>query len=136
MAKQQRHEYYVDVNEILSIFEGCIKLIKGCPRNMTDYHTKVPDLSSILEPNQSAFNNSEYRDRVEFDSRRTKHQVSGGDQETLNLINYIENCTGVGVNNFLNMRSAQYRSYQIEDESVLTEVFFRRNCDLICLQVS
>ena len=44
MEKQQRHEFYVDVADILSILEGCLNLIKECPLNMSDYHAKETDI--------------------------------------------------------------------------------------------
>lgn len=33
---------------------------------------------------------------------------------------------------FLNLKEAQFRSYKIEDDSVLTEVFYSRNRQLMC----
>ena len=54
----------------------------------------------------------------------TKKQVSAGDQETLNFISYIEHKTGIGIRSFLNAPQNQYRAYRMEDESVLTDVFY------------
>jgi hypothetical protein len=37
MAKQQRHQYYVDVSDILEILSHTLMHIRMCPINMTDY---------------------------------------------------------------------------------------------------
>jgi hypothetical protein len=73
MEKQQRHEYYVDVADILSILEGCLNLIKACPLNISDYHTRELDMISLIqEIDNISAKESEYRDCFEFDNRKSK----------------------------------------------------------------
>jgi len=61
MEKQQRHEFYVDVTDILSILEGCLNLIKECPLNMSDYHTKETDINKLIqEVDNISIRESEY----------------------------------------------------------------------------
>lgn len=41
MAKQQNHLYYVDLNDITVVLDGCLKIVQKCPMNMSDFHTDV-----------------------------------------------------------------------------------------------
>lgn len=57
LAKQKLHKYYVDVSDILFIFDGALEIIKACPVNMTDYHNECENAQTMQRSIVDSLNN-------------------------------------------------------------------------------
>ena len=51
-------------------------------------------------------------------------EVAGGDQEAASMLKFIEQRTGLSIQTFLQIHRHDYRSYQVEDGSLLTSVYY------------
>ena len=59
-------------------------------------------------------------------------EVAGGDYEAAAMLKLIEEKTALTMQQYLQTFRADYRSYQTEDSSLITSIFFDNAKEMIC----